>query len=61
MTEERADLGSRDIGELDLGDLLTVSLRDEAEEKAPGIAIRADGMDGGVALLGQPFVEEAMQ
>jgi hypothetical protein len=55
----RNALTSLAVRSLDFGDLFTFSLRDEAEEQAPGVAIGADGMNGGIALLGQPLLEEA--
>ena len=58
VTEERDDLSGGQIGQCDHRHLLPCAFCNEPEEEPPGIAIRPHRMDGGIALLDQPFVEE---
>ena len=61
MTEKRADLAGRDIGQGDPCNTAAFSLRDEPEQQPPGVPIGPDRMDRGIALLGQPLLEERPQ
>jgi hypothetical protein len=61
VTEERADLAGGEISQGDLRDPAALPFRDEPEEQPPGVAIGPGGMDGCIALLGRPFIEERAQ
>src|SRR5690606_39543755 len=61
VTEERNDLPGGQVGQRDHCHFLPCALCNEPEEQPPSIAIRAHRMDGGIALLDQPFVEERAQ
>ncbi len=56
--QEPSDLAGGQIGQHDHRNLLSRALRDEPQEQPPGVAVGSHRMDGCVALLDEPFVEE---
>ena len=61
MIEERGDQVAVDVVDVEQGWLLAGSGGGESEQQAPGVAVSADGVVAGVALLPKPVGEERLQ
>ena len=61
VLQEGAHLGGGEVGQRKLGYRSAPSVGDESEEQSPGVAVRANGMNGSIPLLDHPLVKEVMQ
>jgi hypothetical protein len=61
MVEERGDQVAVEVVDVEQGWLLAGSVGGESEQQPPGVAVGADGVVAGVALLAKPVGEERLQ